>query len=122
MFARFLTLLALAAVAYVPAAQSGTSAAPTGLRAFLLRADEPSVDAFPRTPSFAWNAYDGARSYDFELSTGKAFDDSSIVWSTAKRSTPLLVPAVAIPVALPWMTGNPYALYAHVRAHLAKGV
>ena len=32
------------------------------------------------------------------------------------------MPAVAIPIALPWMTGNPYALYAHVRARTAQGV
>jgi hypothetical protein len=34
----------------------------------------------------------------------------------------LRVPAVAIPTALPWMTGNPYALYAHVRAHVGSRV
>jgi hypothetical protein len=43
-----------------------------------------------------------------------------MVWSTADPST-LKVPATAIPVALPWMTGRPYALYAHVRAQTAKG-
>ena len=30
-------------------------------------------------------------------------------------------PAVSIDVALPWITGSPYALYAHVRAHTANG-
>jgi hypothetical protein len=122
MFARLLTLLTLAAVVYVPASQSASLAGPTGLRAFLLRADDPLVDTFPRTPSFAWAPYDGAWSYDFELATSRRFDESSIVWSTAGRTAPLKVPAVAIPVALPWMTGNPYALYAHVRARTAKGV
>ena len=29
---------------------------------------------------------------------------------------------MAIPIALPWMTGNPYALYAHVRAHVGSRV
>jgi len=122
MFARFLTLLALAAIAYVPSAQTAPLFAPTGLRAFLLRADEPVLDSFPRTPSFAWAPYDNARSYDFELATGRSFDESTIVWSTATRTKPLQVPAVAIPIALPWMTGDPYALYAHVRAHTATGV
>jgi hypothetical protein len=134
MLPRLLTLLALAAIAAVPAAQSaspatqtarpgaqsGSLAAPTGLRAFLLRADEPTGNSFPRTPSFAWAPYDGARSYDFELATSKSFDDRTMVWSTADPSS-LRVPATAIPVALPWMTGRPYALYARVRAQTAKG-
>jgi hypothetical protein len=34
---------------------------------------------------------------------------------------PLRVPAVAVDVALPWFTGQPYALYAHVRAVTPKG-
>jgi hypothetical protein len=134
MLARSLTLLALAAIAAVPAAQSASPATqtaptvarsaslapPTGLRAFLLRADEPTYNSFPRTPSFAWTPYDGAQRYDFELATSKTFDDRTMVWSTDDPST-LKVPATAIPVALPWMTGRPYALYAHVRARTAKG-
>ncbi len=122
MFARLLTLLALAAFVFVPAAQSATPAAPTGLRAFLLRTDEPVLDTFPRTPSFAWTPYDRAKSYDFEVATSKSFDDSAIVWSTDSRKAPLQVPAIAIPVALPWMTGSPYGLYAHVRAHTRTGI
>jgi hypothetical protein len=120
--ARVAILLAFASVALVPAAaQSASSAGPSGLRAFLLRADEPTLDAFPRSPSFAWTPYARARSYDFELATSRTFDESTIVWSTSSRKTPLRVPAVAIPIALPWMTGNPYALYAHVRARTATG-
>jgi hypothetical protein len=122
MVARLLTLLVLATVAFVPAAQTAPLVAPTGLRAFLLRADEPITDTFPRTPSFAWAPYDNARSYDFELATGKSFDDSTVVWSTSSRSKALQIPATAIPLALPWMTGSPYALYAHVRAHTSSGV
>src|SRR5262249_60885672 len=30
-------------------------------------------------------------------------------------------PAVSVPISLPWMTGNPYSLYAHVRAITRKG-
>jgi hypothetical protein len=119
--ARIAFLLAFASIAVVPAAQSAPSAAPTGLRAFLLRADEPALDAFPRTPSFAWTPFARARGYDFEVATSRTFDESTIVWSTDSRTTPLRVPAVAIPIALPWMTGNPYALYAHVRARTASG-
>ena len=123
MRARFaLPLLALAGISVVPAAHTATPAAPTGLRGFLLRADEPVQDTFPRTPSFGWAPYTRATSYDFEIATSKAFEDSEIVWSTGSRKTPLRVPALAIPVTLPWMTGSPYALYAHVRAHTASGV
>jgi hypothetical protein len=122
MFARLLILLALAATLFVPAGQSAPSAAPDGLRAFLLRADEPFRDTFSRTPSFAWAPYENAKSYDFELATSKDFDESTIIWSTSGRTKPLQVPAVAIQIALPWMTGNPYALYAHVRARTASGL
>ena len=115
-------LLALVAIPAAPPAHTATPAAPTGLRAFLLRADEPVVNTFSRTPSFGWTPYLKARTYDFELATSKTFDDSTIVWSTDTRKTPLTVPAVSIPVSLPWMTGDPYALYAHVRAHTASGV
>src|SRR5262245_47423623 len=34
---------------------------------------------------------------------------------------PLRVPAVSVDLVLPWFTGNPYALYARVRAVGAKG-
>ena len=34
---------------------------------------------------------------------------------------PLRVPAVSVDVALPWFTGQPYAVYAHVRAITMKG-
>jgi hypothetical protein len=122
MLPRLLTLVALAAVVSVPAARSAPPAGPTGLRAFLLRADEPIVTTFPRTPSFAWAPYDGAQSYEFELATSRRFGESTIVWSTDSRAQPLQVPAVTIPIALPWMTGTPYTLYAHVRARTAKGV
>ncbi len=123
MFARALILLAVVAVAFVPAAQTATTpAGPTGLHAFLLRSDEPATNAFAQTPSFAWNPTRRAKSYDFELATSKSFDDSTIIWSTDSRKTPLAVPTTAIPVSLPWMTGNPYALYAHVRAHTTSGV
>ena len=123
MFARLITLLALAAVVLVPAAQSAPSVTPSGLRAFLLRVDDfPGRTSFPRTPAFAWEPYDGAVSYDFQLATSRKMDDRTIVWSTDGRAKPLRVPAVTIPIALPWMTGRPYALYIRVRAHTPTGV
>jgi hypothetical protein len=95
------------------AARSG----PQSLHAFTLRANEPVVHTFARTPSFAWNPVAGAVSYEFELATSKGFSEGGIVWST----NGLKSPAVAVPLSLPWITGNPYSLYAHVRAMTRKG-
>ena len=125
---------------------------PQGLKAFLLRTDEPVKHEFDRTPSFAWLPVRGAIRYEFELATSKSFTESSIVWSNANdefvaptttttttpaTTTPtaetaaaklaklyanLRSPTVSIDLALPWITGSPYALYAHVRAITSKGV
>jgi hypothetical protein len=165
--------LRLAAIAFALFAVAGTaiagaatkSSAPKNLRAFLLRADEPTAHTFPRTPAFAWAPVSGARCYEFELATSKAFSENSLVWSnvnyavgrknvcssvpaggpagatavdsssSAKGSgdaaatdptvetsiAAIRVPAVALNIALPWFTGSPYALYAHVRAITANG-
>ena len=123
---------------------------PQGLKAFLLRTDEPVKHEFNRTPSFAWLPVRGAIRYEFELATSKSFTESSIVWSNANdefvaptttttapaTTTPtvetaaaklaklyanLRTPTVSIDLALPWITGSPYALYAHVRAITNKG-
>jgi len=117
-FTRLIAVATLALLVAVPAhgAAKPTLPAPSGLRAFLLRADEPRTDTYARTPSFAWAPYSGTLRYDFELATARSFDESSIVWSTAGRKPPLRSPVVSIPISLPWMTGKPYALYAHVRA------
>jgi hypothetical protein len=91
---------------------SAAARAPQQIHGFLLRADEPIVHTFSRTPSFAWSPVRGAGSYEIELATSQSFSDNSIVWSAAKLKTP----AVAVPISLPWITGQPYSLYAHVRA------
>ena len=125
-------------------------AAPQGLRAFLLRTDEAPKHEFNRTPSFAWLPVRGALRYEFELATSRSFSESSIIWSNtndelAEETTTttaaggaatatgsvaekmkslyanLKSPTVSIDVALPWITGSPYALYAHVRAHTTSG-
>jgi hypothetical protein len=93
-------------------------AAPQNLHGFLLRADEPTTDTFPRTPSFGWSPVPAAKKYDFELSTSSKFAESSVIWSGSVSGTP----ALAVPVALPWMTGKPYALYARVRTVSAAGL
>jgi hypothetical protein len=114
-----LTAAFVAALAVAAPAGSALAAnrGPQGLHAFTLRANEPVVHTFSRTPSFAWNPVAGAVTYRFELSTSKNFSDSGIVWS----SKGLKSPAVSVPISLPWMTGNPYSLFAHVRAFTRRG-
>src|SRR6266511_2307904 len=63
MLVRLLIVAAFAAAVTVPSAQAAP-VGPTGLRGFLLRADEPAQDTFPRTPAFAWAPYPGARGDD----------------------------------------------------------
>src|SRR5689334_11288031 len=113
--------LVLAATLVLAAPAAGTSgavpAAPEQLHAFLLRADEPLSHAFARTPSFAWLPVPGAERYEFELANSPTFNEGTIVWSDATLKTP----AASIPWSLPWMTGAPYALYAHVRAWTSEG-
>ena len=109
MLARSLTLLALAAAGFVPAAQSAAPAGPTGLRAFLLRADEPAVDSFPRTPSFAWSPFDGARSYDFELWPVHLIDADNAVEMDELRAMPLLRPARGYELRIIAHGGNGHA-------------
>jgi len=116
-------LLALAVgVQNAPAARP--LKAPTGLKAFLFRVNEPDSlynRNFPRTPAFAWSPVAGAKRYEFELSTSQNFSESALVWSSASDTAKLTSPAATIPISLPWMTGNPYALYAHVRGLSPRG-
>jgi hypothetical protein len=107
------TLLAGSALA-----QSSASGAPGGLKAFLLRASESGAHEFPRTPSFTWSPVRGATRYEFQLAKSSGFSDGSIFW----QASDLRSPAVAPSVALPWMTGKPYAAYARVRAVTARGL
>jgi hypothetical protein len=106
------------ALAIVPAASSGVRATgvaagvPSALHAFLLRSDEPVAHVYARTPSFAWapSPQHGGH-YQFELATSQRFQDGSIVF----KDTKVLIPAETISRQLPWMVGQPYALWAHVR-------
>src|SRR3954452_17607893 len=107
----------LAVVAPAGSAPAATAAAPKSLHGFTLRADEALTHTFARTPAFAWNPVPGAVTYEFELATSKSFSDSGTIWSTKGLKTP----AVAVPISLPWITGNPYSLYAHVRAITGRG-
>jgi hypothetical protein len=100
------------------AQSQGSLSAPQDLKPFLLRASEPAAHDFPRTPSFSWAPVRGATSYSFQLSKTPTFQDGTIFFAnSALRS-----PAVAIPLTLPWMTGDPFAVYARVRAITRSGV
>jgi hypothetical protein len=113
-----ISVLALAATGTVQARTSAVPPAPKQLKAFVLRADEPAKHEFSRTPAFSWLPVRGAMRYEFELSKNQSFSEGGIFWSDEK----LKGPAVSIPLALPWLTGSPYAIYARVRAITARGV
>jgi hypothetical protein len=123
-----LTVILAAFFVLVPNAVAGIDAGPTpfhaatsapvGLHAFLLRPDETAQKYYPRTPSFAWSPVDvRGGSYEFELATNRNFNESSVLFSYTK----LTIPALSIAHQLPWMTGVPYALWAHVRWVSANG-
>ena len=98
--------ICFAALAVTGSVQARTDAAapaaPTGLRAFLLRPSEAVTHEFARTPSFSWLPVRGAMRYEFELSKTPSFNEAGTFWSDEKLKTP----AVSVPVALPWLTGN----------------
>jgi len=152
-------ILATLLVASASAMEAGPPAAPKNLRGFLLRPNEPATHTFVRTPAFAWAPVLGAACYEFELATGRTFDESTVVWSNVAYGArsgkfcrpvvmtapaadapaseeeeagaagdvvrtviaPIKIPATSVNLVLPWFTGNPYALYAHVRAITARG-
>ena len=122
-----MALARLAAVLFallVIAAPAATAepGAPSGLHAFLLRADEPKRDSYPRTPAFAWNPVAGAVSYEFQLSTSSTFRESGLLYQEPKDAkSRLSSPVVAPRLTLPWITGSPHALYARVRAVFQDG-
>jgi len=71
------------------------------------------VPCYSRTPSFAWAPVRGATHYEFELSTSDRFlSGSGHVWSSRTLATP----ATAVPLSLPWITGQPASVYWRVRA------
>jgi hypothetical protein len=118
--AAFLVLAPTAAAKFDagPTPFHAVSSAPTGLRAFLLRPDETPQKYYPRTPSFSWAPVDvRGGTYEFELATNRNFNESSVLFSYTK----LAIPAVSIAHQLPWMTGVPFALWAHVRWVSANG-
>ena len=104
-------VLVLVLVGSAQAASHG-KAGPTGLHAFMLRADATPTRTFHMTPSFAWNPVAGAKHYEFQLSLSTAFHDNSVVYGSYDLRSPVAAPELT----LPWITGNPHSLYARVRA------
>src|SRR5262245_34846964 len=99
------------AVPSASAARSQTLAAPSRLQAFQLRVGDAKAASFSRTPSFAWNPVRGAVRYQFELSATKRFRaGNAVIWS----GKPVITPATAVPVSLPWLKNRP--LFWRVRA------
>jgi hypothetical protein len=93
---------------------SSSAVAPTGLHAFVLRADEPvpAGHTYSQMPAFAWKPVRGATRYELQVATSRSFADSTSIYRNAR----LAAPVASVPVQVPWMTGHPYALWAHVRA------
>ncbi|HEX7256363.1 MAG TPA: hypothetical protein VF236_10590 [Gaiellaceae bacterium] len=124
---RLAVVCSLSLLAFASPAQAATAKllpGPKQLRGFMLRADErPSLyrHTFPRTPAFAWRPVAGAKQYELRLSTSGVGDDGAVIWSSSSLGTPIKTPAASIPVALPWITGNPYSLYARVRGVDSRG-
>jgi hypothetical protein len=114
---------AIVLLALVPAAiatGSGSApAAPTGLQTFLrMPSEQPRATAdavipsYSRTPAFAWTPVRGANGYQFELSTSNGFTaQNALIWSAKTKA-----PAASVPLALPWITGEPASMYWRVRA------
>ena len=112
--ASLLAAVCLGLLTLAPAAEAAKpvrGAAPKSLHGFLLRADEPVDNSFTRTPSFAWKPVPGAIRYQFQLATSSSFRESGLVYSTSGLTSPVAAPTVM----LPWITGNPHALFARVR-------
>jgi hypothetical protein len=110
--------LACSAVASGKPPKATHVSTPTGLRAFLLSPAEQPEAYYPRTPSFTWNPVAvRSGSYDFQLATSRSFSDSTVLFSYTK----IKIPAVAVDHQLPWMTGNPYALWVRVRWESPNG-
>jgi len=114
--------LAAGLMVVVPAATGSSSGArlavPGGLKSFLRTPNEPrslsarGVPTFSRTPAFAWRPVRGADRYQFELSTSRQFTaENALIWKGTGKT-----PAAAVPVALPWISGEPASMYWRVRA------
>jgi len=106
----------LLALAFVPVAGSQPTAfgSPVGLRAFMLEPSEAvnPNHTFAEMPAFSWHPVAAASHYQLQLADNRTFSDVSILYQELN----LQAPVASIPLQLPWMNGDPYALWVHVRA------
>ena len=89
--------------ASVPAKQPATTEVPAA--------------ATPGSATTADSSTSGAAAASTTPTTPAAGEDPAVT----SVIEPLRVPAVSVDIALPWFTGQPYALYAHARAITANG-
>jgi hypothetical protein len=110
-------LLAACALALVVAASASGSTqplqAPQGLHAFQYVTDEgvKADHTYAEMPAFAWVPVRGARRYEIQLATSRRFSDATLLYEKVATA-----PVASIQLQLPWLTGNPYGIWARVRA------
>jgi hypothetical protein len=112
------TVGALALVWSAGAAGSGPYVpAPTGLHAFVYRADEPvkADHTYALMPAFSWNGVKHAQFYDLQVATSDKFADATTVFSGTFNT-----PVASVQTQVPWMTGRPWALWVRVRAKVDR--
>ena len=113
----FLGILAAVLTTSLAGASTAAVASPTGLRGFMLVANETQSSSFPRNPSFAWRPMTGAVKYELQVAMSSEFRQNSILDDIKNLQTPVGAP---IPT-LPWISGSPHSLYARVRAFFPGG-
>lgn len=110
-------LLAVCALALVVATSAAGSSqplrAPLNLHAFQYVSDEgvKPDHTYAEMPAFAWAPVSGAKVYEIQLATSRRFNDATMLYDE-----PTSAPVASIQLQAPWMTGNPYAIWARVRA------
>jgi hypothetical protein len=88
-------------------------AAPSGLHGFVYRANEqPVARSYTQLPAFAWEPVGGAARYEIQLATSGTFAESTMLVDDSTVATPV----TSLQMQVPWMTGQPYALWVRVRA------
>jgi len=115
-----LVLSACALALVVASSAAGSSVplrAPQGLHAFEYVADEGvrPDHTYADMPAFAWAPARGAQRYELQLATSRRFNEATLV-----QTSQTTAPVASIQVQVPWMTGNPYALWVRVRALSGK--
>ena len=94
--------------------------APTGLRAFLLRADEPAGTSFPRTPAFAWNPFPAQRATSSSSRPAAPSARTASSGSARARLPVARDPGRGAERRLPWITGSPHGALCAVARGAAR--